>query len=95
MICTTVELRLKDVINVCSGRNLGKVTELEIDTDCGTVCALIVCPDNFSSLFSSKNHVRVPWEKIKCIGMDTVLVELPVSLEDGKCGDSGKKWWKF
>ncbi|MCQ2456893.1 MAG: YlmC/YmxH family sporulation protein [Clostridia bacterium] len=93
MFCTTEELRDKDVINVCSGRNLGKVAELELDTESGCVSALIVCPDSLSSLFSSRNHVRVPWNEIKCIGRDTVLVEIPVSLEsgEGKSSFFGKK----
>ncbi|MBR6807058.1 MAG: YlmC/YmxH family sporulation protein [Clostridia bacterium] len=88
MGCTTLDLREKDVINVCDGQKLGRVAELEIDIDCGKVTALIVAPEGLCSLFSTKHHVRVPWDDIKKMGKDTILVELPAQLtdSDGMCG---------
>jgi len=87
MCITTCELREKDVVNICDGQKLGCVSELEIDTDCGSVTALIVCGDSISSILFSKNRIRVPWCAIKCIGRDTVLVELHETERDtkGKC----------
>ena len=75
MIYTTCELRQKDVVNICDGQKLGCVSELEIDAECGRVTAVIVYGDSFVSLLFGKNKICIPWDKIKCIGRDTVLVE--------------------
>ena len=111
MGCTTLDLREKSVINVCNGQKLGCVAELEIDTDCGKVTALIVSPESFVSLIFSKNQIRVPWDKIQKIGKDAILVDLPM-ISQKKCDDCENdmkckkdeedcekgckgKWWRF
>ena len=102
MGCTTLDLREKDVINVCDGQKLGKVAELEIDTECGRVTALIVIPSGVCASLFTKNHIRVPWDKIEKMGKDTILVNMPLqSLQiKGQCEGTQsckneKKWWKF
>ncbi len=101
MACTTVDLREKDVINSCDGVKLGRVSELELDVDCGKVCALIVTPECFSSMFSSKHNIRVPWDKIIKIGCDIILVDVPqiptgkCECKTDKCQHGDKKWWRF
>ncbi len=101
MACTTVDLREKDVINSCDGTKLGRVSELELDVDCGKICALIVTPECFTSIFSSKYNIRVPWESIIKIGCDIILVEAP-QIPTGKCecrAEKGrgteKRWWRL
>ena len=42
MISTFNELRDRDVINVCDGKRLGFVCDMEIDTACGKILKLIV-----------------------------------------------------
>ena len=32
--------------------------------------------NKFMSLFSNSNDIVIPWNKIKCIGEDLILVEL-------------------
>lgn len=82
MGCTTCDLREKDVVNICSGQRLGCVCELELDTECGRVTALIVSADSILSSVFGKGRVCVPWDKIRRIGRDTILVEMP-SLPSG------------
>ena len=109
MGCTTCDLREKDVINVCNGQKLGCVFELEIDTDCGKVTALIVGGESLSCLLFGRNRIRVPWDKIQRIGKDTILVDMPLLSQnkcdecesDMKCKDNDKcdggkkqKWFK-
>ena len=101
MGCTTVDLREKDVVNMCDGRKLGCVAELEIDTDCGKVTAIIVSPDSIAAIIFSKNQIRIPWDKIIRIGCDTILVDSPPPPPPKKCDDCvqenkcKKKWWRF
>lgn len=109
MGCTTLDLREKDVINVCNGQKLGCVSELEIDIDCGKVTALIVTGESLVSVIFGKNRIRVPWDKIQRIGKDTILVDMPLigenkcdgcesdmkSKENERCdGVKRQKWWR-
>ncbi len=76
MIINASELREKDVINTCGGRRLGYICDYQIDTDCGKICAIYVTEQLFG-VFCGRNAARIPWEKIVCIGEDTVLVQMP------------------
>ncbi len=73
MACNTAELREKDVISTKDGRKLGFITDFEIDVTCGKICAVIVSPCGGYFAFS-KGEVRIPWDKIECIGEDAILV---------------------
>ena len=76
MGCCTGDLKNKEVINVCSGKALGCVVDLEIDLCSGRIAALIVPGNTRIFSFSNKNDLRIPWDKVTRIGDDTVLVEL-------------------
>ena len=73
----TSDLREKDVINVADGKKLGKVCDLEVDLQNGRVDAIIVpAPFSMGSIFSKDKDYVIPWNKIKKIGEDVILVEL-------------------
>ncbi len=77
--CSTADLREKDVINLCDGSRLGCPEDFEIDIACGRIVALIVNCDDRLFGFGKHDEIAVPWEKIKCIGDDAVLVRLDSS----------------
>lgn len=85
MITSASELREKDVINTCDGKKLGYICDFVIDTDCGKICSVYVT-DQFFGVFQNKNTIKIPFEKIDCIGEDTILVNLGASHQ---CGDAG------
>ena len=72
------ELRQKDVVNVDTGKKLGKVMDIEFSTCDGTVQAIVVPGDfKLSSLFKGeKNGLVIPWERVARIGDDVILVQL-------------------
>lgn len=72
----------KTVINVCDGKNLGYVTDIEFEICDGKIAAIIV-GDCGTLGFPKGEAIRVPWCKINCIGEDVILVD--VSLADCKC----------
>ena len=74
--CNTQSLRDKAVINVCDGSKLGCPEDFEFDACTGKIVALIVYADSGLFCFGKPNEFIVPWEKIKCIGDDTILVRL-------------------
>ena len=71
------ELKLKDVVNVETGRKLGKVMDIEFDACAGQVQAVVVPADfKIGSLFKGeKNGLVIPWERIVRIGDDVILVQ--------------------
>ena len=83
MIIDASKLKEREVVNVCDGKNLGYVCDFVIDTDCGKMVAIFVSDHVFG--FGGKNSKRIPWEKITCIGEDTILVS---DEEGGGCDRS-------
>ena len=70
------ELRCKEVICVADGRRLGFVCDMEIDAPEGCVKAIIVPgPCRFLGLFGRKDDYVIPWQCIRRIGPDIILVE--------------------
>lgn len=73
----TSDLRQREVINIQDGKRLGYVTDLDIDLESGKVKSIIVPGQNkIFSLFSRGGDYIVPWEQIKKIGSDVILIEL-------------------
>lgn len=90
MITESSKLKEREVVNVCDGKNLGYVCDFLLDTDCGKVVAIFVSEHVFG--FGGKNSKRIPWDKINCIGEDTILVDIGRSGECGcDCNEEGKK----
>lgn len=71
------DLRMREVINVMNGKRLGLIKDIEIDLEAGRIKS-VVLPGNGKVLgfFGKNDDVVVPWQKIKKLGMDVILVEL-------------------
>ena len=67
----------KEVINLLDGRRLGYVQDVEADFSTGEITAIVV--PGTSKMFSmgNKGDISIPWNKIKKIGDDIILVEIP------------------
>ena len=67
----------KEVINLLDGRRLGYVQDVEADFSTGEITAIVV--PGTSKMFSmgNKGDFTIPWNKIKKIGDDIILVEIP------------------
>lgn len=71
------DLRNKEIINVNDGKRLGFVCDAEFDLSDGTVSALIVPRKiGFFSFFRKDDEYVIPWESIKKIGDDIIIVEI-------------------
>lgn len=76
-ICTLQDLRKLEVINLCDGRRLGIVSDVELDLCSGSICAILI-PRKYD-LFcwfkkDMKRYYRITWCQIERIGNDTILV---------------------
>ena len=95
-ICSTVDLREKEVINLCDGARLGCAQDFEFDVSCGKIIAMVIVGDGGIFGFSKKDDIIIPWDKIQCIGEDTVLVKLePYELQGCVHERKRKKCIKF
>jgi YlmC/YmxH family sporulation protein len=73
------DLRLLDVVNVKDGRRLGPIKDLDLDLDKGMVKGMVVPGPTRGSwgLFgaSKQEDFIIPWDRVKKIGVDVILVD--------------------
>lgn len=77
------ELRCKEVINITDGQRLGFVSDVEVQLPEGKGPGpwWYQAPAAFFGLFGRKDDFVIPWNCIRRIGSDIILVEL----EPDKC----------
>ena len=57
--------------------DFGFVQDVCADLESGTITSIIVPGSNkVINIFSSANDIVIPWQQIKCIGDDVILVEI-------------------
>lgn len=72
-----LDFKHKEVINIKDGKRLGFVQDVTANLKTGTITSIIVPGNNkFLNIFSSDNDIVIPWENVKCIGDDLILVEI-------------------
>ena len=66
----------KEVINVNDCRCLGNVRDIELDTECGKIEALIdPGPGRYLGCFGREFEFCIPWCKVVRIGPDIILID--------------------
>ena len=72
-----LDFKHKEVININDGKRLGYVQDVCADLESGTITSIIV-PGNSKmfNVFYSNNELVIPWQNIKCIGDDLILVDI-------------------
>ena len=71
------ELRYKEVIDIHSGRRLGCISDMELDDTDGRIISLIT-PGRarLFGLLGREDDYVFPWQSIKRMGSDIILVDL-------------------
>lgn len=90
---TIGDLRCKEVINVCDGSRLGFVNDVKINLCNGKVVAIVVPgKGKWFGLIGKGEDCVIPWECIRNIGDDIILVEVsPHAFVKGKRAWSSDK----
>ena len=71
------ELNCKEVICLCDGRRLGFISDARVEIPEGRVSAIIVPgKGKLFGLLGCRNDYVIPWNCIKRIGPDIVLVDI-------------------
>ena len=73
----SADIRQKEVINISDGRRLGFVHDVEINLEDGRIEAIVIPgPSGLFGLFGRNNEFIIPWEKVRKIGEDIILVDM-------------------
>ena len=77
MAIKLTQLQCKEVICVENGQRLGFIEDVQIEVPEGRVAALIVPgPGKLLGLGTSRHDYCIPWDCIRKIGPDIVLVDI-------------------
>lgn len=79
MECRVRDMRLKEVININDGARLGYVSDLEFRLPEGQILGAVVqAPGRFFGLFGRGEEFFIPWDAIRQMGDDIILIEKSV-----------------
>ncbi|MEW9096139.1 MAG: YlmC/YmxH family sporulation protein [Clostridiaceae bacterium] len=67
-------IRTMEIIDINSGAKLGYMRDFKIDVINSKIISIII-PSQKISWFGKNNDIEIPWEKIKKIGIDVILVD--------------------
>ncbi|WP_372481064.1 YlmC/YmxH family sporulation protein [Clostridium tagluense] len=67
-------LRQMEIIDLNSGSKMGYIKDLKVDCEDYRIISIIL-PTQKSSWFNKNNSIEIPWEKVKKIGVDVILVD--------------------
>jgi len=72
-----LDFKQKEVININDGKIVGFVIDVNADFQNGEINSIIVAQTGklLGTMFG-KNNITIPWDKIKKIGEDVILVEI-------------------
>ena len=73
-----LDFKHKEVVNINDGKRLGYVQDVCADLETGIIPSIIVpgASNKLLNIFSQTNDIVIPWQNIKCIGDDLILVEI-------------------
>ncbi len=77
MQCRIVDLRCKEVIDIHNGLRLGFVSDVILDVVTGCLIAIVVPgPCRFLGLFWREDDFVIPFDCIRRIGDDIILIDV-------------------
>ncbi len=72
------DLRLRDVVNIPDGSRIGLISDFELDLETGKVLSFIVPgPGRFLGFLGRETEYVIPWERVRKVGADVILVDIP------------------
>ncbi|MGM0470668.1 MAG: YlmC/YmxH family sporulation protein [Bacillota bacterium] len=78
------QLQGKEIINMYDGHRLGILgeSELVLDAHSGAIESIII-PDQggFLSLFGEEKYLIIPWQAVKKVGSEVIIIELENDLQ--------------
>lgn len=71
------ELQKKDIINIKDGKKVGRIIDVEVDTNNGYLIHFVIERAHYiRSIFSSTDDICVKFTQIKKLGEDVILIDI-------------------
>jgi len=67
-------LRQMEIIDINSGTKMGYIKDLKVNCEEYRIVSILL-PNQKSTWFNKNNSIEIPWEKVKKIGVDVILVD--------------------
>jgi len=67
-------LRQMEIIDINSGSKMGYIKDLKIDCEEYRIVSILL-PTLKTSWFNKNNSYEIPWEKVRKVGVDVILVD--------------------
>ncbi|AZV56231.1 YlmC/YmxH family sporulation protein [Clostridium sp. AWRP] len=69
-------LRNMEIIDINTGAKLGFIKDLKINCEDHKIMSIILPSQTFKiSLFGKNEDIEIPWDNVKKIGVDVILVD--------------------
>ena len=90
-----LDFKHKEVINIADAKRLGYVQDVTADLKTGIITSIIVPGSTkMFNVFRTNNEIIIPWDKIKCIGEEIILVEIwGKNYQEKKLEKDIKRWY--
>ncbi|MEG2457630.1 MAG: YlmC/YmxH family sporulation protein [Bacilli bacterium] len=71
------ELQRKDIVNMVDGKKIGKIIDVEIKENDGTMESLVIEKSRYiKNLFNTEGELLIKFTQIKKFGEDVILVDI-------------------
>lgn len=71
------ELQKKDIVDIKTGRKIGKIVDIEFDTSSGYMIKFIIESNGIlKNIFSSNEDIVIRFSQIKKLGEDVILIDI-------------------
>ena len=71
------ELQRKDIVNIKDGKKIGRITDVEFDTENGYVIKFVIEQAHFvRNLFNNTEELTIKFAQIKKMGEDVILIDI-------------------
>lgn len=71
-----IDLKQREVININNGKILGFVIDINAEFGKGTIKSIVVAQTGkLIKSLTGKNTIEIPWDKVRVIGDDVILVD--------------------
>ncbi len=78
----------KEIISIIDGSRIGEIYDVDVEESSGRIINLIVSGRlRFFGLFGRKEPTIIPWEQVRVVGEETILVDIKTALET-KCSSN-------
>ncbi|WP_123054139.1 YlmC/YmxH family sporulation protein [Clostridium sp. JN-1] len=69
-----VNLKAMEIIDINTGTKMGLIKDFKVDCEQNKIISIII-PSGKMSWFGKSDDIEIPWENIRKIGVDVILVD--------------------